>query len=632
MSNLINFKKKYQQDYRSSLKHPEEFWSKQAKLLTWFKSWKKVLTGNFVRGTSRWFTGAELNITVNCLDRHLPARGGDLALIWEPNLPGAKGLKYTYQELYEKVCRMANVLKKYGVKKGDIVCIYLPMIPEAMIAMLACARLGAVHNVVFAGFSARSLADRINDCGAFLLIASDYGYRGSKVLSIKNIVDEALLSCPQVTTVLLVKKTAKKIPLKTGRDFWLKPAMIKAGKECPATIVRSEDPLFVLYTSGSTGKPKGVVHASGGYMVYADYSFRSVFGYQPGEIYWATADVGWITGHTYVVYGPLLAGATIVMFEGLPTYPSPSRYWAIIDKYQVNIFYTAPTVIRSLESFGPKYVKPYRLKSLRLLGSVGEPLNAEAWHWYQRYVGKGRCPIVDTWWQTETGGILLSPLPVSMQSKPGSVGKPLPGIFPVILDVTGQEITTPNQIGYLCLKKPWPALAITLLNDKKRFLKTYFSTFPGHYFTGDAAKKDQAGCYFIQGRVDDVINVSGYRIGCAEVESAITLHPAVAEASVVAYRHPIKGEGIYAFVVTLREVLQNPNLKEEIREIVRKEIGHIARPDKIQIVRDLPKTRSGKIIRRILRRLAIGETLAGEDLTTLTNPEIIAEIKESLDL
>ncbi len=600
-----------------------KIFDKEARLYVWKKSWKALNKGVFERGTCRWFPGGKLNITENCIDRHLKKQGDSIALIWEPNEPNGShvtGKTYTFAELHHEVCRMANVLKKHGVKKGDYVCIYMPMIPQAAFAMLACARIGAVHNVVFAGFSSQSLADRINDCGAKIVITSDIGYRGAKEIHIKQIVDEALKQCPKVKETLVFER------LKKGA---FERELEKASPVCPPTIVKSEEPLFVLYTSGSTGKPKGLVHGAGGYMVYAGYSFKQVFDYKPKEIFWCTADIGWITGHTYTLYGALLSGVTTLVYEGLPTYPTPSRFWEIIEKYKVNIFYTAPTAIRSLASFGDVYVDKFKLKSLRLIGSVGEPLNVEAYNWYHKHVGKEKCSIVDTWWQTETGGILISPQ-VDLRQKPGSVGKPLHGIVPVLLDVNGKEIKKADVSGSLCIKAPWPGMAMTILNDHVRFLKTYFGTFKGYYKSGDSAKRDADGYYFVAGRMDDVMNVSGHRLGSAEIENAINFHPDVVESSVISFAHPIKGEGIYAMVILRNERTDRDILQKEIILTVEKVIGPIAKPDKIQIVKDLPKTRSGKIIRRVLRRLVSGDTCESEDLTTLTNPDVIVEIRQGV--
>jgi len=617
-----------QKEYLESIHQPEKFWKKQAESFLWQKTYKKILEGKFEKGTSRWFTGAKLNITENCLDRHLISKSNAIAIFWEPNDPKEKSISFTYGELYKEVCRMANVLKKYNVKKGDCICIYLPMIPQAVISMLACARIGAIHNVVFVGFSAQSLADRINDSDCKILITSDIGYRGKKKIIIKKNVDEALKLCPKVEKVLIFNSDSNFYsPLE--KEILLKNELEQASPINIPEIVKSEDPLFVLYTSGSTGKPKGIIHSVGGYMVYAGYTFKKVFGYKEKEIFWCTADFGWITGHTYGVYGPLLEGATIVLYEGVPTYPTPSRYWQIIEKFKVNIFYTAPTVIRYLESFGLSYIKNFKLKSLRLLGSVGEPLNVEAWNWYHKNVGKNKCNIVDTWWQTETGGILISPQE-NFKSAPGSVGLNMPGIDIAILDNNGKEIKDSKNFGSLCIKKPWPGMSVGILNEKNKFFKTYFSKFKGYYVTGDITKRDKKGNYYIFGRMDDVINVSGHRLGCAEIESAINFHPDVVESSVVACPDLIKGSSIYSFVVMRNERSDIDVFKKELFELVKKTIGNIVQLEKIQIVKNLPKTRSGKIVRRILRKLVSGDSYKDEDLTTLIDLNVIDEIKKGL--
>jgi acetyl-CoA synthetase len=607
---------------------PNLFWKKQAEYYTWYKPYKKISQGKFSDGIVKWFTGAQLNITENCLDRHLKSGDDKTALIWESNNPDEKGITYTYKELYEEVCRISNILKKYKVKKGDFVCIYMPMIPQTIISMLACARIGAVHNVIFAGFSATSLAEKMKDSNCHIIITSDFGYRGNKKIAVKENVDEALKIYTKISKVLVFSRDNNFAPI-NGNEISLNEELKNVSLENFPEKMNSEDPLFVLYTSGSTGKPKGILHSIGGYMVYAGYSFKKVFGYKTGEVYWCTADLGWITGHTYGVYGPLLLGATIVLFEGVPTYPNPSRYWQIIEKYKVNIFYTAPTVIRSLASYGLDYINKFKLESLRILGSVGEPLNVEAWHWYYNNVGKKRCKIVDTWWQTETGGILISPQN-NFISEPCSAGKPLPGIDAIILNEKGGEIKETKTIGYLCIKKSWPGMSIGILNDKNKFFKEYFSKFKGYYLSGDMAMRDQNKCYHIMGRSDDVINVSGHRFGSAEIESAINSHSNIAESSVVSYPHQIKGSGIYAFVILYGERSDVENLKSELIELVKKTIGHIAQLDKIQIVKDLPKTRSGKIVRRILKKMASGESYENEDLTTLINFEVTEEIKNNL--
>jgi len=604
------------------------FWEKQAESFVWQKRWKSVLTGKFEKGEARWFIGARTNITENCLDRHIQKHGKDVAILWEPNNPKDKSISLTYQQLYEEVCRMANVLKKYGVKKGDGVCIYMPMIPEAVVAMLACARIGAVHNVVFAGFSATSLAERMNDSGCRVVVTSDIGYRGEKEVRIKANVEEAVRMCSKVKHVLVFFRHTKhgaceKNEVDVGRELAL------TSSECRPVPVRAEDSLFVLYTSGSTGKPKGIVHAVGGYMVYAGYTFKKVFGYRPGEIFWCTADLGWITGHTYSVYGPLLNRATILLFEGIPTHPTPSRYWQIIEKHKVNIFYTAPTVIRSLASYGTRFVEKFTLRSLRLIGSVGEPLNAEAWKWYHRFVGKKKCRIVDTWWQTETGGIMISPQ-ARVKSFPGSVGLPMPMIEVRLLNAKGGEIKTSKEFGSLCIKKPWPGMSIGILNNKKRFVRTYFSACKGYYTSGDVAQKDERGQYYVFGRSDDVMNVSGHRLGSAEVESAINTHPDAIESSVVARPHSITGSEMCAFVILQHKRADEDEVCSEIITLVRRTIGPIATLGRVYIVNNLPKTRSGKIVRRILRRLANGDSCDSEDVTTLVDQGVIEELRMNL--
>jgi acetyl-CoA synthetase len=560
----------------------------------------------------------------------LDIRGDKTALIWEPNDPKEKFVKLTYRELHEKVCRFANVLKENGCKKGDRVAIYMPMIPELTIATLACARIGALHSVVFAGFSAQALADRLNDAEAKMVLTSDGLYRGAKEIPVKRVVDEALQQNDSVKKVVVVQRTNWAVNMQHGRDCWYHDEMDKVDADCPAEVMNSEDPLFVLYTSGSTGKPKGVVHTCGGYMVYADFSFRNVFQCEEEDVYWCTADIGWITGHSYIVYGPLLSGATTLMFEGVPTYPDPGRFWQIVDKYSVNQFYTAPTAIRALMACGDDHVLSYSLDSLKLIGTVGEPINEEAWYWYHVHIGKERCPVVDTWWQTETGGIMISALGDHGPLKPTYAGYPLPGIQPVLLDAEGQEITTNNQEGYLAIKHPWPSIIRTTYGDHERCKNTYFSNYEGYYFTGDGAKRDENGMYRIIGRVDDVINVSGHRFGTAELENAINKNPQVAESAVVGYPHDIKGQGIYAYVI-LRDRIENDDiLRAEIIETVVGEIGKIARPDKIQFTTGLPKTRSGKIMRRILRKVAEGDTSNLGDTSTLLDPKVVEEIIEGV--
>ncbi|KAA5539236.1 acetate--CoA ligase [Adhaeribacter rhizoryzae] len=627
MSYTIKSFDEYQQAYQESVQNPENFWANIAEQFTWQQKWDKVLDWNFEEPSVKWFINGKLNITENCLDRHLKTRGNKLALIWEPNDPKERYVRYTYRELHEKVCMLANVLRNNGVKKGDRVCIYMPMIPELAFSVLACARVGAVHSVIFAGFSATSMADRINDAQATVVLTSDGLNRGAKQIPVKRVVDEAIASCPSVQKVIVVERTGWAVNMVEGRDVWLHEELKKVDKDCTAEIMDAEDPLFILYTSGSTGKPKGVVHTCGGYMVYSDYTFRNVFQYQESDVYWCTADIGWITGHTYLLYGPLLSGATTLMFEGIPTFPDAGRFWQVIDKHGVNIFYTAPTAIRSLMAAGLDHVLSYSLDSLKVLGSVGEPINEEAWHWYHIHVGKERCPVVDTWWQTETGGIMISALANVSPLKPSHAGYPLPGIQPILVDQNGAEITENEVEGYLCVKFPWPGMIRTTYGDHERCRLSYFATYKGLYFTGDGAKRDKNGMYRIIGRVDDVINVSGHRFGTAEIENAINQNKHVVESAVVGYPHDIKGQGIYAFVICTHDEPTNEQyLKDEIIESVVAEIGKIAKPDKIQIVSGLPKTRSGKIMRRILRKVAEGETANLGDTSTLLDPNVVDEI------
>ncbi len=622
----VNSFEHYKELYKQSTDNPDEFWGKVAENFRWRKKWDKVSEWDFTEPNIKWFLNGETNITENCLDRQLDARGNKTALIWEPNDPKEKFVKWTYRELHEKVCRFANVLKENGCKKGDRVAIYMPMIPELTVAVLACARIGAVHSVVFAGFSAQALADRVNDASAKMVLTSDGLYRGTKEIPVKRVVDEALLQNDSVKKVVVVQRTNWSVNMQHGRDCWYHDEMDKVDADCPVEVMNSEDPLFILYTSGSTGKPKGVVHTCGGYMVYADFSFRNVFQCEEEDVYWCTADIGWITGHTYIVYGPLLTGATTTMFEGVPTYPDPGRFWQIVDKYSVNQFYTAPTAIRALMACGDDHVLSYSLDSLKLKGTVGEPINEEAWYWYHVHVGKERCPIVDTWWQTETGGIMISALGDHGPIKPTFAGYPLPGIQPVLLDAEGKEISENGPEGYLAIKHPWPSIIRTTYGDHDRCKNTYFSNYNGYYFTGDGAKRDENGMYRIIGRVDDVINVSGHRFGTAEIENAINKNPQVAESAVVGYPHDIKGQGIYAYVI-LRDRIENDDiLRAEIIETVVEEIGKIARPDKIQFTTGLPKTRSGKIMRRILRKVAEGDTSNLGDTSTLLDPKVVEEI------
>ena len=623
----INSLEECRQQYQKSIESPEKFWGNIADTFTWKKKWDNVLDWNFKEPKVKWFEGGKLNITENCLDRHLETRGNQTAIIWEPNNPNDKVVKLTYTELHQKVSEFANVLKNNGAKKGDRVCLYMPMVPELAIATLACARIGAIHSVVFAGFSAKALADRINDATCNIVICSDEAYRGAKIIPIKTVVDEALNSCPTITKNIVLQRTGVKVNMVEERDVWWHKEVAKADTVCEAEEMDSEDELFILYTSGSTGQPKGVVHSTAGYMVYTNYSFQNVFQYEEGDVYWCTADIGWITGHSYIIYGPLLAGATTVMFEGIPTWPDAGRFWDVVDKHQVNIFYTAPTAIRALQACDLDFVNKHDLNSLKVLGSVGEPINIEAWEWYHKYIGKGNCPIVDTWWQTETGGIMISPLAGITPLKPTFATLPLPGIQPCLVDAHGKEIEGNSVEGNLCIKFPWPSMIRTIYGDHKRCKEVYFSTYKGKYFTGDGCKRDENGMYRITGRVDDVINVSGHRIGTAEVEDALDTHPDVVETAVVGYRHEIKGQGIYAYVICTKEVNET-ELRKELLIQVTKEIGPIAKPDKIQIVKDLPKTRSGKIMRRILRKIAEGYTSNLGDTSTLLDPTVVAEIKK----
>ncbi len=626
MSFQITSKETYDIAYKKSIEEPEKFWDEIASNYNWRRKWDKTLEWNFAEPNVKWFVGGRLNITENCLDRHLVERSHQVALIWEPNDPGEPSLRFTYKELHAHVCRMSNILKHLGVKKGDRVCIYLPMIPELAFAVLACARIGAIHSVVFAGFSANSVADRINDSQCSMVITSDGMNRGPKQIPVKSIVDEALESCSSVKNVLVVNRLNWPVNMIEGRDVWYHDELLRASVDCVATEMDSEDELFILYTSGSTGKPKGVVHACGGYMVYAGYSFANVFQYKEKDIFWCTADVGWVTGHTYILYGPLLRGATTMMFEGVPTFPDPGRFWQVVDKHNVNIFYTAPTAIRSLMACGVDHVLAYNLHSLKTLGTVGEPINEEAWHWYHTHVGKGRCPIVDTWWQTETGGVMISALAGISDLKPAHAGLPLPGIQPILVDAEGKEIEGNGVEGYLCIKFPWPSIIRTTYGDHERCRVNYFSTYKNLYFTGDGARREENGMYRIIGRVDDVINVSGHRFGTAEIENAINQNKKVIESAVVGYPHDIKGQGIYAYVILASGNESTEQMRDEIIETVVEQIGRIAKPDKIQFVSGLPKTRSGKIMRRILRKVAEGELSSLGDTTTLLDPLVVDEI------
>ena len=621
---MIESREDYNSQYKYSVDNPKEYWQEYSKNFVWKNSPEKTLSWNFNDPDIKWFEDGTLNITENIFERNIENKD-DTAIIWEANNPSESNKEYTYSELFDEVCTFANVLKKNGVEKGDRVIIYLPMIPEAAISMLACARIGAVHSVVFAGFSANSLSDRINDCSAKVVITSDGNFRGSKVINVKGVVDEALKNSDCVKNVLTVMRTGSDINMVKGRDLWYHEESKLVDNFCVAEEMNSEDLLFILYTSGSTGKPKGVVHTCAGYMMYTQFTFENVFQYRKGDTYWCTADVGWITGHSYIVYGPLLTGAKTILFEGVPTYPDASRFWNVIDKYKVNQFYTAPTAIRALQSYGEKFIKDSDLSSLKVIGSVGEPINEEAWNWYNDNVGKKNCPIVDTWWQTETGGIMISPLPNIIDCKPTYATLPLPGIQPVLLDNQGNEILENNVEGNLCIKYPWPSILRTTYGDHNRCRETYFSTFKGYYFTGDGARRDENGYYRILGRVDDVINVSGHRIGTAEVEDAINLNKEVIESAVVGFPHEIKGQGIFGFVI-VKESEKEINYFSSIRETVNKYIGPIAKPDQILIVPGLPKTRSGKIMRRILRKIASNQFDNFGDISTLLNPEIVEEI------
>ncbi|MCS6992069.1 MAG: acetate--CoA ligase [Chitinophagales bacterium] len=631
MALRITSLREYDQQYQRSIEEPEAFWSEVASDFHWQQKWDRVFSGGFEHVDFKWFEGARLNITENCLDRHLKSHASRTALIWEPNDPKENGRTLTYRQLYEEVCRCSNLLRLLGIGKGDTVCIYLPMIPELVVSVLACARIGAVHSVVFGGFSAGSLADRIRDSQAKLLITADGYYRGSKPVNLKSMADEALRNCPSVKHVLVVNRSQFPISIVPGRDSYWDQLIAKCSPNCEPESMEAEDPLFILYTSGSTGKPKGLLHTTAGYMVYAGFTFLNVFQYRENEIFWCTADVGWITGHTYVVYGPLLNAATILIYEGVPHHPSWSRWWDIIDKYRVNIFYTAPTAIRSFEAQGDQHLAHANLSSLRLLGSVGEPINEEAWHWFFQKVGKGNCPIVDTWWQTETGGIAISTLAGITPQKPAHAGWPLPGIVPVLFDDNGRMITQAGVEGNLCLARSWPGQARTIYGDHQRFIQTYFSRFPGYYFTGDGCRRTEQGFYRITGRVDDVIKVSGHRLGTAELENAINQHPEVVESAVVNIPHAVTGEAIVAFVVTRSLEVDVQRLEQEVIDLVTRSIGPIAKPKQVIVVTGLPKTRSGKIMRRILRKLLQGETSNLGDSSTLLNPEIVTEIAEQLE-
>ena len=618
----------YKEEYQKSVDNPEAFWAGHADSFVWKKKWDKVLDWNFSGPDVKWFEGGELNITENCLDRHLEERGDKVAILWEPNEPGEAAIKLTYKELHAKVCEFANVLKAQGVQKGDRVCMYMPMVPELAIACLATARIGAVHSVVFAGFSAQALSDRVNDAEARVILTSDGNYRGKKNIPVKAVVDQACETSPVVESVIVVKRTEAEVTWKEGRDKWWHEEVAKVDSNCPATAVASEDMLFILYTSGSTGQPKGVVHTTGGYMVYTDYTFRNAFQYNEDDVYWCTADIGWITGHSYIIYGPLLAGATTMMFEGVPTYPDAGRFWEVCEKHKVNQFYTAPTAIRALQAYGTDFVEKYDLSSIKALGSVGEPINEEAWQWYHKNIGKGNCPIVDTYWQTETAGFLISPLAGITPEKPTYATLPMPGIQLAIMDAEGNEIEGNGVEGNLCIKFPWPSIIRTTYGNHERCKEVYFGTYENMYFTGDGCKRDEDGYYRITGRVDDVINVSGHRMGTAEVENAINEHSNVVESAVVGFPHEIKGQGIYAYVICEEAPADEDAFRAEVLKIITKEIGPIAKPDKIQVVPGLPKTRSGKIMRRILRKVAEGDVSNLGDTSTLLDPSVVDAIKD----
>lgn len=626
MNFQLNSFEEYQKVYSYSVEHPELFWAEIANHFQWRKKWNSVLDWNKEDMRIKWFDGAKLNITENCLDRHISKLGNKPAIIWEPNNPNEASKTYTYIELLEAVEHFANVLKNNGVKKGDRVCVYLPMIPELAISMLACARIGAIHSVIFGGFSAKSIVDRVNDAQCELILTADGGFRGNKTVPLKNIVDEALKEMPSVKKVIVYQRTKEPIEMLEGRDVWWHEELAKANKTCAATEMEAEDALFILYTSGSTGKPKGVVHTTAGYMVYTGYTFANVFQYQPEEVFFCTADIGWITGHSYIVYGPLSQGATSLMFEGIPTYPDAGRFWEVVEKHQVNILYTAPTAIRSLMAYGEEFLEGKDIRSLRKLGSVGEPINEEAWNWYSEKIGKGKLPIVDTWWQTENGGILISPIAGITPTIQSYAMFPLPGIQPIIMDELGNELTENDVKGNLCIKFPWPGMLRTTYGNHERFIESYFSTYPNVYFTGDGCLRNENGYYRITGRVDDVLNVSGHRIGTAELENAINSCTSVIESAIVGYPHEIKGQGIYAYVKVKDGNLNKDVVKNEILITVVQAIGAIAKPDVIQFVEDLPKTRSGKIMRRILRKIAEKELDAIGDTTTLLDPKVVEEI------
>lgn len=619
----------YKSRFEASLNQTDSYWNGVAEQFKWKKPYSKINSGDFNDMDIKWFEGGSLNITENCLDRHLETRGDKTAVIWEDNDPSKPSRTFTYKELHQQVCRFSNVLKDQGIVKGDRVCFYMSMVPELLIGVLACARIGAIHSVVFGGFSANALKGRVDDCETKMVITNDEAYRGGKTIPLKDIMDEAIENSPCVKSVLVLKRTGGSIKMKEGRDHWLGDLLNSASDDCPATEVNSEDPLFILYTSGSTGKPKGLMHTTAGYMVWASETFKHVFQVEENDTYWCTADIGWITGHSYITYGPLLNGATTVMFEGVPTWPDAGRFWEVCDKYKVSHFYTAPTAIRALEACGVEHVNKHDLSTLKVLGSVGEPINEEAWEWYNKNVGKSKCPIVDTWWQTETGGIMISPLAGITETIPSFATNPLPGVEPVLVDGEGKEVTGNPAEGNLCIKRPWPGIARSIWGDHERYKQTYFTTYPGKYFTGDGAKRDEKGNYRITGRVDDVMNVSGHRIGTAEVEDAINQHEKVVESAVVGYPHDIKGQGIYAYVICHPEAkTTDKELQAELNLLINKIIGPIAKADVVQVVPGLPKTRSGKIMRRILRKIAAKDAANLGDTSTLLNPEVVDAIKE----
>lgn len=629
MTTQIKDLQDYKDTYQRSVDDPEGFWAEQAETFQWMKKWDSVLEWDFKKPDIKWFKGGKLNITVNCLDRHIEKRGDKTAILWEPNDPDGQTIKYSYSDLLAEVCKCANALKSMGIKKGDRVCFYMPMVPQLAIGVLACARIGAIHSVVFAGFSATALADRIKDSSCKIVICSDYNSRGKKNIPVKAVVDEALaMGCDSIESVLVHKNTGGEIEWNDGVDKWWHEQVDGQSPTCEPEIMDSEDVLFILYTSGSTGKPKGVVHTCGGYMIYTCYTFNNAFQYKEDDVFWCTADIGWITGHSYIVYGPLLAGATSLMFEGVPTYPDAGRFWQVCEEHKVNQFYTAPTAIRALMAQGDHWPEKYDLSSIKVLGSVGEPINEEAWNWYNEKIGKGNAPIIDTWWQTETGGILITPFPGITDTKPCYASYPMPGVQLCLVDTDGNELEGNNVEGLLCVKFPWPSIIRTTYGDHERCRQVYFSDFEDMYFTGDGCRRDEDGRYRIIGRVDDVINVSGHRMGTAEVENAINAHPQVIESAVVGYPHDIKGQGIYAYVITQGDIPDPDVFRKELLGVVTKEIGPIAKPDKIQLVSGLPKTRSGKIMRRILRKIASGETSDLGDVSTLLNPEVVEEVKE----